>query len=177
MAPQGGSRVPNRPIRPTPAIPTRPHPATPIPQPTRPSVVDGPTLAVNFTVEAEGARFNVDRIEGLALAADASALRQGRDGTGAVTWSAPAATGRLLLRRAVDGDRTLYHWRREAAAGKPDARDLVIRQLDRSGTETLNAWRVVAAWPLAWRGPLFDALDGGIAFETLELVFADVVWL
>lgn len=169
--------MPNRPIRPTPAIPARPIPARPAPQPAPPAVGHGPTLAVNFTVEAGGAALALDRVEGLALAADPAGLRQGRDGAGAVTWSAPAAAGRLVLRRAVDGDRALYHWRREAAEGKPGVRDLVIRQLDRSATETLNAWRVVAAWPLAWRGPLFDALDGGIAFEELELVFADVVWL
>lgn len=170
----------NRPIipaRPVPGagVPARPNPAPPG---TSSRVYGEPALAVNFSVETDAGALSVARIEGLGLAADAARLQLNR-GTAAqpAQWTAPPLPGRLTLSRAVDGDRSLYDWRREALDGKPAMRTLVIRHLDRSGTETLHAWQLNQVWPVAWRGPLFDALDGGIAMEALDLAYSDVIWL
>jgi hypothetical protein len=41
----------------------------------------------------------------------------------------------------------------------------------------VNAWRLVGAWPVRWSGPAFNAMTSELAFEELELTFADLVWL
>lgn len=171
--------MPSRPIRPARPVAGGAATGTPSRQPVRPQVSREPTLAVNFTVDTDAGSLSVARIVGLGLAGDPAGLAYSASARppAAPQWSAPALPGRVTLVRAVDGDRALYGWRREAVDGKPAMRSVTIRQLDRSATQTLNAWRLAHAWPLAWRGPLFDAVDGGIAFEELDIVYADLVWL
>jgi phage tail-like protein len=160
-------------------------PARPLPQPQpqpvpRPPTATGePSTAFSFDLTIDRQTLALSRIAGLQLAADPETLQAVREPRGdAVTgWQARPLPGRLLLRRAVDGDRTLYAWRREALAGRPALKDAVIRQLDRAGKTALNSWQVSGAWPLRWTGPTFDALVADFAFEELELVFSDLIWL
>jgi phage tail-like protein len=83
----------------------------------------------------------------------------------------------VVLRRALSDSRELYEWRRRIAAGRSDKRPVTIEQLVRPGGPVVNAWRLVDAWPVRWSGPSFDALQPGIAWEELELVYADLLWL
>lgn len=180
--------------RPTATGPTRIRPGATTPSRTRPSVARSSasessgrrgavetelTLEINFKVTIANKEISVARISPLELAADADELKalavSGRRRGGA--WAAPVLPGRIVLTRAIDADRTFFGWRREAMAGKPALRTVTIRQLDRSGKKAVNAWKIVNAWPLRWTGPAFDALDGGIAHEELELVFTDLNWL
>lgn len=170
-------RRPRRPSQPTPQ--PRPQPA---PQPItgRPSGSAGePTTAFSFDLTIDRQPLALARISGLELAADPSTLETVREPRSDVVtgFRARPLQGRLLLARAVDGDRTLYAWRREALSGRPALKNLLIRQLDRTGTAALNTWRVQGAWPLRWTGPSFDALVEALAFEELELVFVDLEWL
>jgi phage tail-like protein len=136
------------------------------------------SLAANFTVHINDTLVSCARISGLELASAPDALerKEDPDSLAGVLWSAPAQPGRVVLARALDGDRTLYQWRREALSGKPAVREVSIRHLDRSGGKALHIWRLTSAWPLRWSGPGYDALHGGIAFEELELVFHDLIW-
>ena len=137
------------------------------------------TLEINFKVTVKNKEISVARISPLELAADAEDLEllAGSARSGGRVWAAPALPGRIVLMRAIDTDRTFYEWRREAMAGKPAVRTVTIRQLDRSGKNAVNAWKILNAWPLRWTWPAFDALDGGIAREELELVYTDLNWL
>ena len=83
----------------------------------------------------------------------------------------------VVLRRALTRDRDLYDWRRRIVDGARDRRSVTIRQLEEPGGEVVNSWRLVRAWPCRWSGPAFNALESGIAYEELELVFDDLVWL
>jgi phage tail-like protein len=163
-----------------PIPPARPLPQPqPQPVPRAPTATGEPSTAFSFDLTLDGHALALTRIAGLELAGDPATLQALREPRGdAVTgWQARPLPGRLLLRRAVDGDRTLYAWRREALAGRPALKDVVIRQLDRAGATALNAWRVSGAWPLRWTGPTFDALVADFALEELELVFSDLIWL
>jgi phage tail-like protein len=120
----------------------------------------------------------VARVEGIGLAADDARLSFDRAAAGTPpSWSAPTVFPRLTLTRAIDGDRTLYAWRREAQDGKPAVRDVAIALLTRPGGAEAHRWVALGAWPLAWRGPRLDALEGGVALEVLDLVCADLRWL
>ena len=83
----------------------------------------------------------------------------------------------VVLRRALTRSTELYEWRRRVSNGEVDLRDVTIQQLEAAGGSIVNAWRLVEAWPCRWSGPAFDALDNAIAYEEVELVFADLVWL
>ncbi len=83
----------------------------------------------------------------------------------------------VVLRRALTRSSELYDWRRLIVDGKDDRRDVTIRQLSTPGGKLANAWRLVGAWPCRWSGPSFDAMSNDIAFEELELMFDDLIWL
>jgi phage tail-like protein len=83
----------------------------------------------------------------------------------------------VILRRALTTSTELYDWRRIIASGKDDRRDVTIRQLSAPGGPVVNAWRLVRAWPSRWSGTAFDALSNGVAYEEIELIFDDLVWL
>lgn len=127
-----------------------------------------PVLAARFRVWIGGDEIAVARVSGLALA--------GAEAEGRAAWDAPALPVRLRLARALDGDRRLYAWRREAMrAGGEARREVVVRQLDGAG-RAVHGWSLVG-WPLAWAGPELDANAGGLAWETLEIVADDLTWL
>lgn len=132
----------------------------------------------HFTVEIDGTEVSCARVSGLELASEVEELSRKKDPKDPerVLWSAPAHPGRLLLTRALDGDRTLYEWRRKASSGEPATRTVVIRHLDRADGEALHTWKVSSAWPLRWAGPRYDALHGDVALEELELIFDDLIW-
>lgn len=177
-------------VRPTPPRPAVTRPTLTQPTVTRPTVTPptvttrdgtdaGLTLEINFRVTVSNREIAVAAISPLELAADPDGLKQVAAASrgGGPVWTAPPVPGRLVMRRALDGDRTFYEWRREAIDGKPAVRTVGIRQLDRAAKTTVNAWQLVNAWPLRWTGPTFDALYGGIAQEEIELAFTDLNWL
>lgn len=159
--------LPDRPLRPE-------RPVQP-----RPGAIDPPLLlAVNFSVLIDDAMIACAHISALEMASDETQLKRivSSDDRHQVQWSAPPQQGRLTMARALDADRRLYAWRREALSGKPAVRRVIINHLDRSGTEVLFRWEMPQAWPLRWTGPRYDALHGGIAFEELEIVFDDLLY-
>jgi phage tail-like protein len=83
----------------------------------------------------------------------------------------------IVLRRALTGSRELYEWRRRIIDGEDDRREVTIHQLEAPGGRIANSWRLVRAWPCRWSGPAFNALEGSVAHEELELAFDDLVWL
>jgi phage tail-like protein len=136
------------------------------------------TLASNFNVLIDGRTVACARVTTLELAADTTQLVR-KDLPGPpphVLWSAPTATGRLVLGRALDGDRTLYQWRRDSIDGKPGVRGIVVEHLARVDGDVLHRFEFSHCWPIRWTGPTYDAFTGEIAFEELEVVYADLHW-
>jgi phage tail-like protein len=82
----------------------------------------------------------------------------------------------VVLRRALTRSTELYDWRRRIAEGGEDRRRVTIEQLEAPGGAVANRWTLVDAWPCRWSGPSFDAQSSALAFEELELTFADLVW-
>lgn len=83
----------------------------------------------------------------------------------------------VVLRRALTDSKDLYQWRQRVAEGDRDVRQVTIRQYDPSGDRVMNAWLLVDAWPCRWSGPAFDAAEGGVAMEEIELACERLVWL
>jgi len=83
----------------------------------------------------------------------------------------------VVFKRALTSSTELYDWRRLIVEGKDDRRDVTIRQLSAPGGQIVNAWRLTRAWPCRWSGPGFNAMSNDIAYEEIELIFDDIVWL
>ena len=83
-----------------------------------------------FRVRIAGTEVTVDRVTGLALAADPTRIEEVHDIVGPVGWIAPPAPVRLRLERAFDGSRAFYDWRRDAVLGH-DAARRTVEMIDR----------------------------------------------
>jgi len=83
----------------------------------------------------------------------------------------------ITLRRAVSRSKRLYAWKQAQYGGKPLVRNLLIRQLDWPARRVVNSWSIEGCWPKRWSGPDFDAIQGALAEEELELYYQKVVWL
>ncbi len=165
------------PIRPV--QPGSPTPTPPTIDSTRPSPIDASLLlAVHFEVLIDGTPLSCAHISPLAVTGVESGLKRSvsPDDRESIVWSAPHQPGRLVITRALDRNRYLYAWRREAMSGKPATRTIEINHLERSGGTPLFRWELTFAWPLRWTGPRYDALHGGIAFEELDVVYNDLLW-
>jgi hypothetical protein len=82
----------------------------------------------------------------------------------------------VTLRRAVSTDRLFFAWRSSVAAGRDDARDVTIVQLDRPDGRAINIWRLRTAVPVRWSGPGFDAQSDEIACEEIEVTYDKIEW-
>src|SRR5665811_1297106 len=103
---------------------------TPSNRPRRPQ--EALSVAAHFIVEIDGQPLSCVRVSGLEMASRVEELASKKDpehpdDPKRVLWSAPAEPGTLLLTRALDGDRTLYAWRKEAMSGEPAVRTVSIR--------------------------------------------------
>lgn len=83
----------------------------------------------------------------------------------------------LVLRRGFSRSKDLYHWRRAIRAGKDDRRTLELWQLPAPRRKPVNRWRFLGCWPCRWSGPDFDAMEGQLAFEEIEVCYDDFEWL
>lgn len=82
------------------------------------------------------------------------------------------APGRLLLRRAVTGERTLYDWWHHARLGRATRRRTVtVRLLAEDHERVVLCWAFLHAHPVCLRYAPLLANESGIAMETLEIAF------
>ena len=82
----------------------------------------------------------------------------------------------VVLRRAVTQDKRLYNWYRDTRLGKRTAQTVTIVQLDSPNGKSINTWHLVDAQPVRWTGPHFNALEGELALEELEIRYDFINW-
>jgi len=149
----------------------------------------GPVAACDFTVTIGDVELAVARVSSASLPVDPDTLvatpvppprgRRRPPGPARVTWSGKPAAGSLVLGRALDGDPTLYAWRREALSDDEEVRaaatrDVTIDVLDAATRTSVAALRLHCAWPQRWTGPVLDARSNEVAWEELEVVYHDL---
>lgn len=85
----------------------------------------------------------------------------------------------VILRRAIDRNQLFYDWRRQVAAKLRDRRPVRILHLDRPGDDgfPVNVFTLLAATPIRWTGPCFDAIQPDIAHEEIELSYRSLLWI
>lgn len=143
---------------------------------------DEPLPMRNFRVEIEGVDVGFCAVSAPQLIAGPySALdfnpEAGVQGFQGLDPDLRGAWPTVTLRRAVSRSKRLYAWKQAQYAGKPVVRNVLIRQLDWPARRVVNSWLLEGCWPKRWSGPAFDALQGAVAEEELELYYERVVWL
>ncbi|MHC4952623.1 MAG: phage tail protein [Planctomycetota bacterium] len=83
----------------------------------------------------------------------------------------PATYRSVTLKRGATRSKELFLWRESIVRGRRDRRDVTIQQLHAPGGAPVNSWKLFGCWPRCWTGPGFDAVDGGVAMEEVELCF------
>jgi len=135
-----------------------------------------PYFGYNFAVELDGiTSMGFKSCAGLETNTTSTKYREGTD-VSLAQRELPALLhhAAITLTRGISGDRTLFDWRNDIAAGRPNRRDISIVLRDDLGVEKIR-WNVKNAWPSKWTGPSFDATSDALAIETLELTHEGVV--
>jgi len=135
----------------------------------------------NFRVEIDGVEVGLCAISAPQLVAGPFSERDfdpqsGVQGFYGLDAGARDAWPTITLRRGVTQSKLFYEWKQSQYGGKPLVRNLTIRQLDWPGRRVVNTWTIEGCWAKRWSGPVFDALQGAVAEEELELYYQKVVW-
>jgi phage tail-like protein len=135
-----------------------------------------PYLSFRFTVEVDQqvvAAFN--EVTGLDVETEVENFREGGVNLHEQQLAGPNKfPSRLVLKRGMTDDDTLWVWHQEVTQGKISRKDVSILLLDSTGEEQWR-WNFRQALPVKWTGPQFRASNAEIAIETLELVHKGLV--
>jgi phage tail-like protein len=138
---------------------------------------ESPYSAFNFLVELENGEgrevhAGFSEVSGLNSELTVAEYRAGNANTNYVT-KVPGIykSGDVTLKRGVIGHEALWKWMDQARKGDLAAkRDVVIKLLDETRSETVTAWTLRGTMPLKWTGPTLTAKGGGdVAIEELVL--------
>ena len=74
----------------------------------------------------------------------------------------------VVLERGMTDSRALWEWLENAREGSIERRTVRIALQNTTGAETW-LWELTGAYPVRWAAPEFQADQGAVAIETLEL--------
>ncbi|MFO0980904.1 MAG: phage tail protein [Planctomycetota bacterium] len=74
----------------------------------------------------------------------------------------------LVLRASITQMSELWKWFKKVQSGSPDKRSMVITLLDQANQAVVR-YKVLNAWPCAWRTPAMQAQVNEVAVEEVEL--------
>ena len=129
-----------------------------------------PHRAYNFVVEIDGiSRASFRECSGLDSNQDPIEYREGGDKSltqrklpGMVKY------GNITLKWGITDDIELWDWRKKAADGAVERKNVSIVLRDDNGQEQIR-WNCRESWPTKWTGTSFNATGNEIAIETLEI--------
>lgn len=109
------------------------------------------------------------RCDGLEMRFDVRAVQEGGASGAQRLFSAPAAPGRVTLRRGMTASFDLWEWCTAVARDRGPRADCRIVVLAPDGETERARFRLRGCLPVRLRGPALDAAAGGVAIEELEL--------
>ena len=129
-----------------------------------------PYTGYNFRVEIDGiTRAGFKSCSGLDTSQNAGTYREGTD-RGLTMRKIPGLVtyADVPLSRGITSDSELLEWRKRAATGRVDRRNMSIVLMDDTGKDVIR-WNLRNCWPTKWTGPSMDATSDEVAIETLEI--------
>ena len=80
----------------------------------------------------------------------------------------------ITLKRGLTDDSTFWDWLNKLLeTGKAERRDISILTFNQAG-ETMQAWTLLAAVPIAWKTPTLQASGNAVAIEELTLAYEGI---
>lgn len=126
-----------------------------------------PYGAFNFLVEIDGIiEGGFTSVSGLDLTVEFDTIKEGGVNE---EYKLPKGLkySNITLKHGL-ADWELWNWCHDFAMGKSGRKSGTIHLLDSSKEEVMS-WHFVEAYPTKWTGPSFDAINGAVATESLEL--------
>lgn len=79
----------------------------------------------------------------------------------------------ITLKWGITDDLQIWEWRKNAAEGNVERKDVGIILIDQAGNDAVR-WNVREAWPTKWTGPSLNATGNEVAIDTLEIAHEGV---
>ena len=134
-----------------------------------------PLAAFQFVVEIDGLLVGgFSEVSGIQAETKLYTYREG--GENGFTHSFPDSTShsKLVLKRGLTFDDTLWNWYQEVLNGKFKRRSVQVILNSRNG-EVAWTWGFTNAFPIKWQGPDLRALSSDVAVETIEIAYQEVL--
>ncbi len=74
----------------------------------------------------------------------------------------------LTLKSGTADSDELWDWYKSVRQGKVERKNLSVILFDTTGTE-VRRWNFSEAYPVKWTGPAFNASEGNVAIDALEI--------
>jgi len=134
-----------------------------------------PLSAFQFAVEIDGVLVGgFSEVSGIQSETKVYTYREG--GENGFTHSFPDSTAysRLVLKRGMTFDDTLWNWYRDVINGIFTRRSMYVLLNAEDGKEAW-AWSFTGAFPVKWTGPELKAAQSAVAVETVEFAYREAL--
>jgi len=130
-----------------------------------------PLLAFQFGLILKGNEVaGFSEVTGLDVETDVEKFREGGDNVQERQLVGPSKfPSRLVLKRGMTKDGTLWEWHQKAVQGEVRRQDIAVVLFDAANKERWR-WSFRGAVPVKWTGPAFRAAASELAIETLEII-------
>ena len=134
-----------------------------------------PLGAFQFAVEIDGLIVGgFSEVSGIQAETKVYTYREGGENGFTHSFADSTSHSRLVLKRGMTFDGTLWEWYREVLNGAFTRRSVYVLLIGNDG-ETAWMWIFTNAFPVKWTGPELRAAQNEIAVETLEIVYQEAL--
>lgn len=133
---------------------------------------DSPYPADNFELRIDGEPIaGFTAVSGLTMEVETVDYREGGVEDHVHRLPGQGTHANLTLERGLSRETKLFDWVRDVMRGQVSRRTVVLRLLDRAQGDTCWGWEFSDAYPVTWNGPDLTSAGGGMAIESVELVY------
>ncbi len=137
-----------------------------------------PFTAFNFSVEVtpQGASAPLvsaafSDCDGLEMSMEVKTIRAGGENARQVRLGGPVSYSTLTLKRGMSADFGLWKWFGEARDDPGKRADVEVVLMAEDGETVRARFRLSRCLPMKLRAPAFNARDGAVAVEELQLAY------
>jgi phage tail-like protein len=134
-----------------------------------------PFRTYNFRVEIEGIEvFCFRELSGLSNKTDIFEYQEGGENQYTHKFAGQTTFSNLILKNGIVLDSWAYEWREMVIDGniKDALRTISIILVGGEESQDNRIWKFYDVWPCKWESSKFDAMNDGLAIETLELALS-----
>lgn len=136
------------------------------------TAADDPYAQYNFEVEVEGrAVAGFSNVSGISMELDTVQYREGGVNDRVHELPDGFAHANLVLQRGLTRDTEFWQWIHDVMSGTVTRKNVVVKLRDGFRGSNEWGWEFQGAYPRRWEGPDLAGGDGGMAIETIELVY------